>query len=327
MFLGNPMMIRRLASGPNIANLFNTTAYTGTGAARTGLGGLNFTANGGMAWIKHRTAGDQAHKIYDTVRGGGVALGSHLTSGNAPGWETTFTSTGLSIGNGFTVHNANGASYVLWSFARAARFFDVVTWAGNASNRTIAHSLGVAPGLILVKRTDASADWQVFHRSLANTDYLVLNSTAASASGSTRWNSTTATDSVFSLGTDSTVNASGGTYIAYLFAHDTASDGVVQSGSYTGNGSVTGPTISLGWQPQWLMIKRTDTTGDWWMYDSVRSTSNPRILKLLANSLAAEDTAGEDVDFLADGIQPKTTAAGINANGGTYTYLAIRAAA
>jgi hypothetical protein len=209
---------------------------------------------------------------------------------------------------------------------RCPRFFTKVTYTGNGTaGRTIAHNLGVVPGMIVVKRLDAASDWQVLHRSLANTQYLVLNSTAAVATGTDRWNSTTPTDSVFTLGSNAAVNISGGTYVAFVIAHDPDPSGVIHCGSYTGNGSATGPVITLGWEPQWLMIKRSDSTGDWWIYDNERDASNPRTFKILANSNAAEDTAGEDLDFLTTVFQPKTTATGINASGGTYVFAAIRA--
>jgi hypothetical protein len=121
----------------------------------------------------------------------------------------------------------------------------VVTYTGTGVNRTVSHNLGSVPGCIIVKRTDTTGDWQVYHRAnTANpeTDYLVLNSTAATADSNTRWNDTAPTDAVFSLGTEATVNASGGTYVAYLFAHDAGGFGddgeqnVISCGSLYWNG-------------------------------------------------------------------------------------------
>jgi hypothetical protein len=73
---------------------------------------------------------------------------------------------------------------------------------------------------MIVKRTNAADEWRVYHRSLGNTEHLNLNDTGATNTGSTIWNSTTPTSTVFTVGNDSSVNGSGSTYVAYLFAHD-----------------------------------------------------------------------------------------------------------
>jgi hypothetical protein len=125
-------------------------------------------------------------------------------------------------------------------------------------------------------------------------------------------------------------NVNGVTYVAYLFAHDAGgfgddgSENGISCGSYTGNGSATGPTVTLGYEPQWLMIKRADSTGDWIILDSKRDVSNPRDKFLEPNTSDAEAT-GNDVDFNATSFQLKTTSATVNASGGTYIYVAIRA--
>jgi len=184
----------------------------------------------------------------------------------------------------------------------------------------------------MVKRTDTTGDWQVYHRSLANTEYLVLNSSAAKATGATRWNSTTPTSSVFSLGTDASVNASAGTYVAYIFAHDaggfglTGTDNVISCGSYTGNGSTSGPTINLGYEPQWLLVKNATTIGNWFLMDNMRGipmTGDTAILK--ANTSAAEDNnQGHAIELNGTGFQVTTSFTGTNGSGDTLIYIAIR---
>jgi len=201
-----------------------------------------------------------------------------------------------------------------------------VTYTGTGSNTTISHSLGSVPACIMVKRTDTTGDWQVYHRSLANTEYLVLNTTAAKATGATRWNSTTPTSSVFSLGTDATVNASGGTYIAYIFAHDaggfglTGTDNVISCGSFTTDGSGNA-TVSLGYEPQWLMIKKSSGAQNWNIFDSMRGMPvGSADSRLFPNSSAAEDTS-DDLDINATGFTIKNNAFGASA---TCIYIAIR---
>jgi hypothetical protein len=176
----------------------------------------------------------------------------------------------------------------------------------------------------MVKRTDTTGDWAVYHRSLANTEYLVLNSTAAAATGATWWNSTTPTSSVFSLGTDSTVNASGGTYIAYIFAHDaggfglTGTDNVISCGSYTSNSS--GDNINLGWEPQWLLFRSANVTDPWRLVDNMRGwTANNTSQRLQPDSNSAEDAFG-NMGLTATGFKN----AGIYNTGNTVIYIAIR---
>jgi hypothetical protein len=309
-----------------VEDVFSTWLYTGNSSTQTITNGINLSGQGGMVWLKGRSAA-YGSRLVDTARGS-YELYSNLTNGQVAN-TYTFNSNGITIPSSAGV-NESGSTYASWTFREAPNFFDVVTYTGNGANRTIAHNLGVAPGMILVKRTDASADWQVYHRSNANTQYMVLNSTAAVATGATRWNSTTPTATEFSVGTDATVNASGGTYVAYLFAHVTASDGIIQCGSYTGNGSSTGPVVTLGYEPQWVMVKRTDSAGNWFMLDIMRGIPNtPGVAAgsayLSANTSSAEDSAFAPFAALsATGFSLLTSNANINASGGTYIYVAIR---
>ena len=308
---------------PLVESVFSTLLYTGTGAVQ-GIGnGIDLAGKGGMVWIKGRS-GTTGHRLTDTTRGATKSLESNSTV--AEFTEDTglnfFTSTGFALGNDFD-YNTSAATYASWTFRKAEKFFTICTWTGNGSNRTVAHDLGSVPGCIIVKRTDTTSDWQVYHRSLANTEYLVLNSDAAKATGTTRWNSTTPTSTVFSLGTDATVNASGGTYVAYLFAHDaggfgdSGNDSVVSCGSYTGNGSLQ--NVNLGWEPQWLLFKRTDTTGNWLLFDSMRG------LKALDDKQGALFANLTDAENTSSSYGPAITPTGFsNSNSGTYIYIAIR---
>ena len=170
-----------------------------------------------------------------------------------------------------------------------------MTYTGNGANRTIAHNLGSVPGCIIVKRTDTTADWQVYHRSLANTEYMVLNTTAAKATGATRWNSTTPTSTEFSLGTDASVNANGGTYVAYLFAHDAGGFGTYGTDNVISRGSVTlssGFTdVNLGYEPQFVLIKKTSAVQNWFMYDNMRGMPWDGYAELRPNLSNAEGTS------------------------------------
>ena len=255
--------------------------------------GINLVANTGLVWIKDRT-GAWGHYLFDTTNGVNNYLSSNTTSGITN--STTLTAFNT---NGFRVTFAVGVnrfgSYMSWTFKKSTKFFDVVTWTGNGANRNIAHSLGVAPGCILVKRTDTTSDWQVYHRSISNTEYMVLNTTAAMATGTNRWNSTTATATQFSVGTDASVNASGGTYTAYLFAHDASASGMIQCGSFNAVSGV--PTeVTLGWEPQWVLFKSSATADiGWELIDNMRgwsndTTTNGYTVPFEANTTATEGT-------------------------------------
>jgi hypothetical protein len=317
-----------------IEDFFQTWLRTGTGSSATVTTGLNASINKSLVWTKSRSAATN-HKLTDTVRGATKALSSNTTSAEATDSQglTAFSSTGYTIGTS-TDYNNSGATYVDWQLIAQPKFFDVVTYTGNGSNRTIAHSLGSVPGCIFVKRIDSTADWQVYHRSNANTQYMVLNSTAAVATGATRWNSTTPTSTVFSLGTDATVNASGVTYVAYLFAHDaggfglTGTDNVISCGSYTGNGSLTaGPQIDLGYEPQWLMVKRATggVGGGWLMMDAMRGFPvSGTFSSLEAQTSDAEGVFGSGPSPTATGFVVNTNQATMNQSGSTYIYIAIR---
>jgi len=312
-----------------IEEVFSCFLYIGNGTSNTITNNIDLSGKGGLVWIKDRIQAYDSHLI-DTARGGNFYLvpSSTAASGNQSGAPTSFSSTGFTEQDGTVLDD----KYVSWTFRKQPKFFDVVTYTGTGSNTTIAHNLGSVPGCIIVKRTDTGAAWAVYHRSLANTQYLVLNTTAAAATGATWWNSTTPTSTVFSVGTDASVNASGGTYIAYIFAHDaggfglTGTDNVISCGSYTGNGSATGPVITLGYEPQWLMIKRAagSGTGSWQIIDNMRGmpvSSNDLALRANLSNVEASVTF---VDPTSTGFQITSLDSAVNTNTNTYIYIAIR---
>ena len=312
-----------------VDDIFVSYTRTGTGASTTVTTGINLSSLGGLVWTKGRS-GATDHKFTDTLRGVQKALVSNSTAAETTDTNglTAFGTTGHTIGSDST-YNTNAATYVDWVFAKAPKFFDVVTYTGNATNRTISHSLGSVPGMIIVKRTDSADDWQVYSNSIANTEYLVLNSTAAKATGTTRWNSTTPTSTVFSLGTDTTVNASGGTYVAYLFAHDTSATGLIQCGSFTVSSGSGITDVNLGFEPQWLLAKPSTDPGfatNWNLYDAMRGwvvqpgiNSNKRLNPNLAQTETADSSfqpTSTGFTMLNSAIYPGVPI--------TYIYLAIR---
>ena len=287
-----------------IEDVFSTYLYTGTGAAQTITNGIDLDGEGGLVWIKSRSAAT-SNFLFDTERGVTDELNSNTTDAEASlaNSLTAFNSDGFAISSATGI-GVSAATYASWTFRKAPKFFDVVTYTGTGANRTVSHNLGSVPGCIMVKRTDTTGDWQVYHRAnTANpeTDYLVLNSSAATVDSNTRWNDTQPTSTVFSLGTEATVNASGGTYVAYLWAHDAGGFGddglqnVVTCGGGSTNADGLGQITTLGYEPQWLMYRLSNTLDDWQIFDTMRGWVVPDLnesKRLNANTSAAETTGG-----------------------------------
>lgn len=303
-----------------VEDVFSAFTYTGTGAALSIVNGIDLAGKGGLVWLKNRGA-IASHYLMDTVRGTGVHLRTDATSANASSsaMVTSYDASGFTLGTTAVINTASN-TYVGWSFRKAPKFFDVVTYTGTGVARTIAHSLGVAPGMIIVKRTDTTSNWTVYHRSIANTDHLIMNSTAATAAAATSWNSTSATATEFSIGTAAGVNTSGGTFVAYLFAHDTTSDGIIQCGTFTTDGAGL-TSVSLEWEPQFLLVKPTSTTGNWELIDTARawnlSSASDAVLR--ANTTDAEVTGANRGNPTATGFS--LSGLGVST---THVYMAIR---
>ena len=183
--------------------------------------GLDLSSEGGLVWTKSRSANSTNHIIHDSIRGASYSLFSDNTNGQKSGWSgnNTFTSTGYSIAGGDATNNANGSNYADWAFRKSEGFFDVVQYSGTGSTLTVNHSLGCVPGMILVKRTDSDGyDWCVYHNSLGSGVRLRLNLTNEKQNSNAFSAAPTATQFTVDSTSDNAANASGGTYIAYLFA-------------------------------------------------------------------------------------------------------------
>jgi hypothetical protein len=320
---------------PNyIESCFSTWLYTGTGAAQTITNGIDLSTKGGMVWIKNRTQASD-FLAFDTARGIYNRLLTY--DGDAQASQTNtltaFNTNGFSIGNNGSVSNAPD-NFASWTFRKQPKFFDIVTWTGDGTGaRTITHNLGSVAGCIINKPTSATGDWFVYHRGNPSPaqDYLLrLNTTLAAASGNA-WNNYAPTSTDFQV--SSARNVDGVTYVAYLFAHDaggfglTGTDNVISCGSYTGNGSATGPVVTLGYEPQSVMIKRTDsaTNGNWQILDIMRGMSVAGTSNILYANLSGDESPSSTFIIpTATGFQLVNTGTGYNGNGATYIYIAIR---
>ena len=192
---------------------------------------------------------------------------------------------------------------------------------GNNANRTLNHSLGVAPELIFLKDRSQGSDWEVYSATAGATKALRLNLNSAGFTESTYWNNTSPTSSVFTVGTSSDVNSSGNNYVSYLFA---SCPGVSKVGSYTGTGTTKQIDCGFTGGARFVLIKRIDSTGDWYVWDSARGivAGNDPYLRL--NASAAEVTTTDYIDTYSAGFEISSTApAEINASGGTFIFLAI----
>jgi hypothetical protein len=215
--------------------------------------------------------------------------------------------------------NYADTNYANYFFARRPNFHDVVCYTGTGSARTVAHNLTVVPELMIVKSRSFSSNWQVYSAATTATKYLELNTTSSATTVSTRWNDTAPTSSVFTVGTSGGVNNNGSTYVAYLFA---TCAGVSKVGSYTGNGGTQAIACGFTGGARFVLIKRTDSTGSWWVWDTARGMVAGTDPRLALNSTAAE-TNNNWVYTTSGGFQIVTSDATINASGGSYIFLAI----
>jgi hypothetical protein len=298
-------------------SVFSPDLYTGNGATQSITSG---SPPLDLVWIKGRTASNSP-RVYDRLRGATKSLAPNTTAVETTRADglTAFTQTGFTVGS-FGNENESGVSIIAWDFKRAPSFFDEVCYTGGSPyNR--AHNLTVVPELMIVKCRDTAYDWAVYSSALGNTKYLRLSSTAAAQTDTDIWSSTTPTATTFYGGPNSYSSGGGALYVAYLFA---TCAGVSKVGSYTGTG--TTQTINCGFTAgaRFVLIKRTDSTGDWYVWDSARGIVAGNDPYLLLNTSTDEVTSTDYVDTAATGFEISSTApAAINANGGSFIFLAI----
>jgi hypothetical protein len=316
--------------------VMDATTYTGTGASLSVTNAGAFKPD--LVWIKSRSAATD-NKLTDFVRGATKALISNTTAAETTDTTglTAFNSNGFTLGAS-TTYNNTAATYVAWQWAgtgatvsntsgtitstvdaNTTAGFSIVSYTGTGANATVGHGLGVAPKMVITKNRGATSDWAVWHISLTSgAYYLLLDTTAAQASGTTYWNSTIPTSSVFSVGTATPTNVSTNTYVAYCWAEIA---GFSKAFSYTGNGSTDGPFVYLGFRPKFIMLKNSSAAGGWVILDTSRNTYNVAGNELYPNSSAAEGTGYTDADFLSNGFKLRI-ATDPNASSGAYIGMA-----
>jgi hypothetical protein len=345
--------------------VFSTYLYTGTGGKLTINNGIDLIASGGLVWIKRRgptSGGDHwlafSNSSAPATSSSGISILHSNTqtaepSGNIASAVDYFTSTGFDIAGGSYDIDYGGYTYASWTFQKKSKFFDIVYWTGDGNiGRDIGHSLGSIPGMIIIKALQSdsavSNDWMTWHNSVgANTSAggswpnAVLLNTSDTQGTYNAWMTNVGSTS-FRVGYH---NTNGVQYVAFLFGHNAGGFGVgsttnvITCGSYIGNGASAsyGPIVSIGYAPQWLLVKRvTGGAGDWIIIDGKRGFftnygSTPDSDRfLLANTSLPDNTFGSvygqnAIVPLNNGFQVVTTNSELNYSGDSYIYVAIAA--
>ena len=313
---------------PTIADpsaYYQTTLYTGDGASSLAVNqGGNSTFDPDLVWIKNRDAVSN-NLLFDAVRGATKWIPSNDTDAESTEADTllSFDSDGFSVGDSSRI-NTNTEKYVGWQWLESATSaFDIVSYTGNGSARTISHNLGVKPDLMLFKRLDGAQNWRVYHHVITANNSLFLDLSNAQSDDTAPFNDTEPTSSVFTVGTDGTVNANTQTYIAYLFA---GVEGFSKFGSYTGNGNADGPFVWCGFRPAFVLIKAT-AAESWWIGDDKRPGYNDGNPPMLAPDTTAAEDAGwsgsAPFDIVSNGFKIRRTGDAFNGSGGTYLFAAF----
>ena len=317
---------------------FNTLLYTGTGSTNA-VTGVGFAPD--MIWGKNRNQ-TYNHQINDTVRSVNKQLAPNNTNAEETntGELTAFGSDGFTLGTGGTL-NGSGDNIVAWNWkangagvsntdgsitstvsANTTSGFSIVKWTA-VSNGTVGHGLGAKPAMVIVKSTDNTSPWLVWHKGLTGGSeedrYIILNQTSAQATLSDYWGTGGFTNQVFGVNSD-TLNNNLGTMIGYCFAEKT---GFSKFGSYTGNASTDGSFVYTGFKPAFVMIKVTNGIDNWFIFDNRRSTSGGNVVDdYLYPNLSNAEGGTNILDFLSNGFKLRTTDGGQNGSS-NYIFIAF----
>ena len=297
---------------------FQTKLYTGTGSslAITLDGSENMQPD--WVWIKERN-GATNQMLTDSVRGATKTLHSQNTDTESTDAQAlkSFDSDGFTVGTDGDV-NTSSDTYVAWNWKKTATAgFDIVSYTGNGSSRTISHSLSAVPKLIILKNRSESFDWRTYTTVIdGSMDYVFLNKTDAKSDDTV----SVPTSSVFSLDNSNQTNKNGNSFIAYLFADV---KGYSKFGSYTGNGNADGTFVYTGFKPAFVITKKTSGTSPWGIHDNKRDPFNEVDELLEADSGAALSDSTYGRDYLSNGFKIKTSSSGVNGSGNTFIYMAF----
>lgn len=328
------------AGGDNlyVEDVFSTYLYEGNGATQTITNGIDLDGEGGLTWIKNRDNGARHHGLFDTERGATKALYSNQTwaEGTNATYLNAFNSNGFTVGSA-TDFNGSGEGIASWTFRKAEKFFDIVTWTGNGdgTDRYYNHNLNSVPNCVIVKRTDASMDWGVYHSQLGpgGGSGLKLNTTD-SIEDPNPIRTTPSSTQIRIRGASGEYNENGATYVAYLFASDAGgfgddgSENIIKCGSYVGT-SDTAPyklSVDVGFEPQWLLVKNATTGGagkNWLLVDTMRGFFTDSADLELRPNTSDFDNSSSAFNVTSTGFS-SGSGGEPNIQDNTYIYIAIR---
>jgi len=303
-----------------VEDVFSTQCYIGNGSTKTITNGIDLSGEGGMVWTKTRPTAYPA-SIVDTVRG----IKSDLRPSGGDAAATLPATAGFAAFNddGYTVNQWSEwgslnttEAHVSFTFRKQEGFFDVVTATASGATFSVNHNLGTIPKVIIGKETSGNGAWYVYHASLGTTKYTMLDSANAAGTFSLY---TSITDSSFSY---NGIGNTGANYIFYLFGDDASfGDGgdeqILKTGIVTANPNTS---VTLGFEPQWLLLKKSNGTEDWLQVDNMRGTpTGANDAWLSPNTAAAEVTNWDGVSFTATGFTLQNMSAAAD-----FIYMAIR---
>ena len=313
---------------------FNTKLYTGNGSTNA-ITGVGFQPD--MTWLKIRTQ-SYSHRIYDAVRG--VTKYVHPDTTEAEYTTATsltaFNSDGFTLGsnagdnksgdtfaswnwkaNGQGSSNTDGSINTTYTSANTTAGISIIKYNGNGSaNATIGHGLGVKPDYLIIKKLNGTENWVVQNSARGFNKYLYLdtNNTEGTHSGDFV---ASVSSTLITLGTNGGVNNGSGEYICYAFVNKT---GFFKSGQYTGNGNVNGTFVYTGFKPAFIIVKKTNASEDWEMFDNKRLGYNVDNNNFVPNSNSAEATS-DRLDIVSNGFKFRASSGSVNASGDTYIYM------
>jgi len=301
---------------------FQTKLYTGTGSSLALTNDGNSDLQPDWVWIKCRDDSHN-HQVFDSVRGVHKRMRTDTSGAETESSESlkSFNTDGFTLGTQANVNNSSN-TFVAWNWKESATAgFDIVSYTGNDTARTISHSLSAVPKMMIVKCRNVGKEWTIFHASLGNGKFIELDNGSAVQTATNRWNDTSPTSSVFTVGVDSSVNGDTQTYIAYLFSEK---KGFSKMGSYVGNGNANGSFIFTGFKPSWIMGKKSSGSNNWYMFDTTRNPFNLTTKKLRADTSDTEDdNTSKAIDILSNGYKIKTADEEFNDSGETYIFMAF----
>jgi hypothetical protein len=325
---------------------FSAVTYTGDSTLSHLIQGVGYQPD--VVWLKTRTNQADSHALFDAVRGGGYHLRTDSNLQHLAG-SFSYDTDGFTLGNNDGQTNSSNNTYIAWTWdmggttvsntngsitssvrANSAYGQSIVKYTGvggsSPTSNTIGHGLAAAPEMIILKKYTQADSWQVYHKDLDTytLSKLILDTNAAQVNdgnGSSFGSPRNIGSSTFTIGYNGSVSATGEDHIAYCFHSVT---GYSKFGSYTGDATTNGSlSVTVGFRPAFLMVKKTNGTGNWIMVDTARNGDSNNINKYLKSNTTDVDATGLLYKFTSTGFTIHANLADINSSGGTYIYMAF----